>query len=594
MQNDRTVAIHAVKPVLTFKGVEKSFFVKKKEITALKGVDLHVRPGIVTGLIGLDGAGKTTLMRLAACLLTPDKGKIETLGFDSISHSFAIQSKIGYMPQHFGLYEDLTVQENMELFADLKGVSPSERRERYETLLHMAGLKPFTRRLAGRLSGGMKQKLGLICTLLAQPDLLLLDEPTVGVDPVSRRELWQIVHHLVRKQGTSVLLSTAYLDEAERCDEVILMHSGRVLGQDKPGYFTRQVTGRTFFVRAEGMSKRRLQQRLAALAGVIDALIFGNGVRLVTEKDFSIPTDIKNEVADLQFEPVAPRFEDSFMALLKDIEPRKGGVHALTLAEKGLKRDEPAQKIIIVEHLSRKFGDFYAVKDISFSVQKAEVFGLLGANGAGKTTTFRMLCGLLPVTEGRAEVAGTDMHKAPSRARARIGYMAQRFSLYGNLTVMQNLRFFSTAYGLKGKKRRERIEWAMESFGLGPYRDQNSMDLPLGFKQRLALAASLMHDPDILFLDEPTSGVDPFARREFWGHINLLAESGVTVLVTTHFMEEAEFCDRIVIMASGHILTMGTPEEIKAQARSDRISEPTLEDAFIALLEKQEGSVGAG
>ena len=577
-------------PVLVFQGVQKSFTLKDKVIHALKDINLEVKPGIVTGLIGLDGAGKTTLMRLAAGLLLPDKGTIKTLGLDLASDALKVQSKIGYMPQRFGLYEDLTVKENMELFADLQGVPVSERKERYDSLLHMAGLNPFMDRLAGRLSGGMKQKLGLICTLVSRPELLLLDEPTVGVDPVSRRELWQIVYHLVQENNTSVLLSTAYLDEAERCNEVILMHNGQVLGQDKPAYFTNKVQGRTFFVKAEGLNKRRLQQKLASMPGVIDAIIYGTGVRLVVEQNFSPSSILQNSSYNWHIEPIPPRFEDSFMAILKGLqqEEEKLSPAPLILESSHKRSDDREKKVIVVEHLSRKFGDFYAVKDISFFVRKAEVFGLLGANGAGKTTTFRMLCGLLPVSEGHAEVAGTDMRKAPAKARAKIGYMAQRFSLYGNLTVLQNLKFFSTAYGLTGKKRKQRILWALESFGLMPYKDRNSMDLPLGFKQRLALAAALMHEPEILFLDEPTSGVDPFARREFWSHINLLAENGVTVLVTTHFMEEAEFCDRIVIMVNGRILTIGTPEEIKRKAVSDEVPNPTLEDAFIALLEKKD------
>jgi len=578
-------------PVLVFEDVYKSFLLKQKKIHALKGVTFQVKPGIVTGLIGLDGAGKTTLMRLATGLLIPDKGKIETLGVNITSDnndSIIIQSKIGYMPQRFGLYEDLTVQENMDLFADLQGIPVSHRRQRYDSLLHMAGLKPFTSRLAGRLSGGMKQKLGLICTLVSRPEFLLLDEPTVGVDPVSRRELWQIIYHLVDEEKASVLISTSYLDEAERCAEVLLMHKGKIIGQDKPSYFTNQVQGRTFLVKATGMSKRNLQQILHKVPGVIDAIIFGSGVRLVTESDFSLPDAVKNKVGELHIEPIAPRFEDGFMALLKSIEGEKRlGTSSLKLTKKKKDTDHSDKKVIVVKNLSRKFGDFYAVKNISFYVKKAEVFGLLGANGAGKTTTFRMLCGLLPVSEGIAEVAGTDMRTAPSEARSKIGYMAQRFSLYGNLTVMQNLKFFSTAYGLAGKRRKERVKWAIDSFALGPYVDQNSEDLPLGFKQRLALAAALMHEPEILFLDEPTSGVDPFARREFWDHINQLAENGVTILVTTHFMEEAEFCDRIVIMANGQILTIGSPEEIKAQARTKDLPEPTLEDAFIALLEKR-------
>jgi ABC-2 type transport system ATP-binding protein len=573
--------------VLDAEGVTKRFLAGSQTVQALNGVTVRVRRGTVTGLIGPDGAGKTTLMRLFAGLLLPDSGRITVLGIDCVRNPLAVQRSIGYMPQRFGLYEDLTVQENLDLYADLQGLAEVERPGRYTALTKLTGLAPFADRLAGNLSGGMKQKLGLACTLLRPPRLLLLDEPTVGVDPLSRRELWSITYRLVEHEGTTVLLSTAYLDEAERCNDVILLHRGELLGQGAPASFSRLLAGRSFQVTAPGMNRRFLQARSARAPDVIDATIQRTGVRLVmragTRPD---PADLLPDQPEAHVEPVAPRFEDGFITLLRE---KEGNAAPPSMS---LRRTTPMSlggtDVIVVEHVSRRFGDFYAVKGISFTVKEGEVFGLLGANGAGKSTTFRMLCGLLPATGGQLRVAGRDLRRAPAEARARIGYMAQRFSLYADLSVMENLSFFSSTYGLRGGAQRERIAWALDEFELGPYATTASGQLPLGYKQRLALAAALMHHPPILFLDEPTSGVDPLARREFWYRIASLSEEGVTILVTTHFMEEAEYCDRLVIMAEGDILAEGTPDDMRTRAQAGGITDPTMEDAFVHLIEEHE------
>ncbi|MDG4555445.1 MAG: ATP-binding cassette domain-containing protein [Candidatus Competibacter sp.] len=569
----------------------KAFTSGNRVTQALDDIDLTVAPGRIAGLIGPDGAGKTTLMRLAAGLLRADAGELRVLDLDVSREPLAVQSAIGYMPQRFGLYEDLSVQENLDLYADLQGVPVAERGERYAELMRLVGLARFAARLAGRLSGGMKQKLGLACTLVRPPRLLLLDEPTVGVDPVSRRELWAIVQRLVREQGVSVLLSTAYLDEAERCDEVILLHQGRLLGQGTPASFSEPLAGRCHLANAPAIPKRRLQMRLAALPAVADAIIQGERVRVVTHA--AGPPDLSEldaGPAGVEIRPVAPNFEDAFITRLQaeraeaTPNPPLPGAHAMA--------GPGGAAVIRVDRLERRFGAFYAVRDVSFEVRRGEIFGLLGANGAGKSTTFRMLCGLLPASGGRLEVAGHDLRRAAAQARGRIGYMAQRFSLYANLTVAQNLRFFASAYGLVQRRRQERIRWALDGFDLERYADMASGDLPLGYKQRLAMAAALMHEPDILFLDEPTSGVDPLARREFWHRINRLAEQGVTVLVTTHFMDEANYCDRLVIMADGEVLAQGTPAETKARFRDAERPDPTMEDAFIALIEQRAQAAG--
>lgn len=569
-------------PVMEVAALSKSFRLPGRTVQALQDINLQVAAGVVTGLIGPDGAGKTTLMRLAAGLLLPDSGTIRVLGQDVGSESLAVQSQIGYMPQRFGLYEDLSVQENLDLYADLQNVPPANRRERYAELLNMTGLGKFTRRLAGQLSGGMKQKLGLACTLVRSPRLLLLDEPTVGVDPLSRRELWSIVYRLVEQQGMSVLLSTAYLDEAERCAEVILLHQGEVVGHDRPAAFSEPLRGRSFRVRQPDILPRRLQARLAKLPDVFDATVQGQAVRLVMQHA-EPPILDGEELAGAHCEAVSPRFEDGFIDLLRDSR-------SLQQVLRPAPHEVTSGEAISVSGLTRRFGDFVAVRDVSFAVAAGEVFGLLGANGAGKTTTFRMLCGLLPVSGGEVSVAGVDLRRAPATARARIGYMSQKFSLYGNLTVQQNLEFFSKAYGLRGARRRERMAWALHGLDLAGFVAAASADLPLGYKQRLALACALMHEPDILFLDEPTSGVDPLARREFWSHINALADAGVAVLVTTHFMEEAEYCDRLAIMAEGEILALGTPAEVKTRSLGSEASDATIEAAFIALIEGGEAA----
>ena len=571
-------------PVLEARNLALAFTAGGRTIQALDGVSFAIEPGRVTGLIGPDGAGKTTLMRLAAGLLVPNAGSIHVLDLDATLDSLAVQAALGYMPQRFGLYEDLSVQENLDLYADLQGVPRSQRAERYGELMHMTGLAPFTRRLAGRLSGGMKQKLGLACTLVRAPRLLLLDEPTVGVDPVSRRELWVIVDRLVQKEGMSVLLSTAYLDEAERCAAVVLLHEGRVLDQGPPTAMSARMVGRTWAVTRPGQRNRDMQAALDGQPGVVDALVQGEHVRLVIAADSDVAQVLSHAgLPQAQVRPLPPRFEDGFIDLLRRSVPAgSAGRNMDAAVGAGNAGDGP---VIRVDGLRRRFGDFWAVDGVSFQVQRGEIFGLLGANGAGKSTTFRMLCGLLPASAGSLQVAGLDLRHAASTARGRIGYMSQKFSLYGNLSVAQNLVFFSSAYGLGRRAQQERLAWALAEFELTAQTDQLSADLSLGYKQRLAMACALMHRPEILFLDEPTSGVDPLARREFWQRINALARAGVTVLVTTHFMEEAEYCDRLAIMAAGRILATGEPGAIKLLARTAANPEPSMEDAFIHLVE---------
>jgi len=571
-------------PVIVARGLRKQFKTQSKQtVQALDNVSFEVARGALTALVGPDGAGKTTLIRLMAGLMAAEDGDLSVLGIDAKANPQAIQDRIGYMPQRFGLYEDLSVQENLDLYADMHGVSAAERRARYPKLMTMTALGPFTRRLAGKLSGGMKQKLGLACALVRAPDLLLLDEPTVGVDPLSRRELWAIINSLVRDDGVPVLLSTSYLDEAALCGHVVVLHDGKLLSEGPPSKVSAVAEGLTFSVKpTKGEAARDLQARLLDEAGVIDASPEAGLVRLVRRAGVG-----SDALASFDPRPVPARFEDGFMVLLQPAADETQHEPATTA---DMKLDHPpagekGEVVVEVGDLVKRFGDFVAVDRVSFKVERGEIFGLLGPNGAGKTTTFRMLCGLSNATSGVLKIAGVDLRRGAAAARQNIGYVAQKFSLYAQLSVAENLDFFASAYGLHGARRRQRIEWAMAQFELGPVASQLGGQLPGGYKQRLAMAAALLHEPDILFLDEATSGADPLARREFWRRITALSQQGVTVIVTTHFMIEAEFCDRIAILDSGHVLAQGSPAEIRAKGATAKNHQPTMEDAFVAVIE---------
>ncbi len=542
----------------------------------------------ITGLAGPDGAGKTTLLRLILGLLKPDLGTLSVCGRDPIAEASEVRDLVAYMPQRFGLYEDLTVLENLTLYADLRAVAREERRAAFDRLLAFTSLAPFTGRLAGALSGGMKQKLGLACALIRTPQLLLLDEPSAGVDPVSRRELWRMVRMLT-DQGIGVVWSTAYLDEAERCEQVLLMSDGKLIYEGSPSDLTNRMAGRSFHIRNAGEQRRTVLASAAKMPGIIDGTIQGANVRIVLAAGAAPPSaEDFNAVTQAEVVSVAPRFEDAFVSLLGSASP----VVSRLAATPG--RAKPnAGPMVEAKGLTRRYGSFTAADRISFSIGAGEIFGLLGPNGAGKSTTFKMLCGLLRPTSGEARVAGLDVAVQTSAARNRLGYMAQKFSLYGDLSVAQNLEFFAGVYGLVGMRRRRAVERVTEAFGLQRYMETNAGTLPAGFKQRLALSCAVMHEPPVLFLDEPTSGVDPLTRREFWAHINALVQGGVTVMVTTHFLDEAEYCDRIALIYRGRVIASGSPDDLKASARTIALPDPTLEDAFIALVEADDKKLAA-
>ncbi len=546
---------------LRFSDLRKTFTAESGVVKALDGVSGSIEPGRITGLVGPDAAGKTTLIRVLADLLKAESGNVDRP-----------RGHIGYMPQKFGLYEDLTVSENLALYADLHGLNRNEREQTFKRLHQFTGLAPFGDRLAGKLSGGMKQKLGLACTLVVAPAVLLLDEPSVGVDPVSRRELWSMVRSL-QDTGIAVLWSTAYLDEAERCDHVILLHEGHVLFDGAPADLTKKFAGRTWRIPIpadnDAQRKRELQRAGSQLPGVIDAQIQGRALRLVMSPDAPAP-----QLPNLKAEPATPRLEDAYLAML-DTRPRTPPPV------------EPIENptfghMIETRNLTRRFGEFTAVDHISFNVERGEIFGLLGPNGAGKSTTFKMLCGLLPASSGEARVAGVDLRTERDDARGKLGYMAQKFAYLGHLTVAQNMRFAAGVYGLSTSEAKTRIEAAIADYGLEQFANEPCGLLPLGIKQRMALACAVIHRPAVLFLDEPTSGVDPVTRHEFWARINAMAGAGMTIMVTSHFIDEAEYCDRLAIIYRGRVIGMGSPEEIKA--KHDKTGEG-LEAAFISLIE---------
>ncbi|HSX38665.1 MAG TPA: ATP-binding cassette domain-containing protein [Chlamydiales bacterium] len=545
-------------PLVQIRNLTKTFPLHQ---TVLKNLNLTLPQGEMIGIVGPDGAGKTTLLRIIASLLKSTSGEVTVLGFDASTQAEKIKMASGYMPQRFGLYEDLTVLENLELYAALRGLKKEEKLAVFTKLLEFTGLNPFQTRRAGALSGGMKQKLGLACTLITKPKMLILDEPTVGVDPISRRELWKMVLSLVN-ENVSILWSTAYLNEAEKCARIVMLNKGEILYQGPPADLTQKMEGRVFLMK-EVENKREYLSALEKREDVVDVLIQGSDIRIVSaHKDFD------------QGEPTQPRLEDAFVDLLG------GRIKKTPLSEAAPTTACDGKEEVIAKDLVKKFNSFVAVDQINFSMKKGEIFGLLGPNGAGKSTTFKMLCGLLKPTSGSAQIGGLDLSQAAILARSKIGYMAQKFSLYGNLTVSQNLKFFAGIYKADGKNIQEKLEIN----DLIAYKETTSEILPAGIKQKLALAVATIHWPEILFLDEPTSGMDPVSRRQFWSEMNGLARKGKTILVSTHFMDEAENCDRIGLIYQGKMIHLDTPDNIKKLARTEENQNPTLEDAFLQLL----------
>lgn len=558
--------------IISASNLEKTF---TDNTNAIKKINFSIFSGKITGIVGPDGAGKTTLIRMLTGLLAPTFGELKVLNYNMPNTSSDFLQQIGYMPQKFGLYEDLTVYENLKLYSDLQNIENSN--NRIDELLTFTSLKKFQDRLAGKLSGGMKQKLGLACALIKKPKLLLLDEPGVGVDPISRIELWEIVQKLL-EDDIAVVWSTSYLDEVQNCDEVILLNEGNCLYQGTPQNLKKNMKDRVFLISGIFLQKRETLTKILEQDEILDAVLVGSKIRINLKKNTTLPKEFIYKLGeDVKIEAIEPIFEDCFV----DILNIKTKAHS-QLVENMKNIEKSSLKLIEAKSLTKKFGNFVATDNIDFEIGNGEIFGFLGPNGAGKSTTFKMLCGLLTPTFGTAKVLGEDLYKSNSNIKNSIGYMAQKFSLYGNLKIKDNLDFFSGIYGLKNKKREEKIEEMIEIFDFKNYLHLNANSLPLGIKQRLSLACSVMHEPKVLFLDEPTSGVDPITRKEFWTHINGMVKKGVSIMVTTHFMDEAEYCDKIMLIYKGKNIASGTPDELKALVGPNA----SMQDAFITLVKK--------
>ena len=559
---------------------------------ALDGVSAAIQPGMITGLVGPDAAGKTTLLRLIAGLLRPAGGHISVFGHDMATEAALAHPAIGYMPQRFGLYEDLSVAENLDLFADLHAMSPALRAERVTRLLRFTGLGPFTARLAGQLSGGMKQKLGLACALLSRPRLLLLDEPSVGVDPASRRDLWAIVAAMLeegRADGMAVVWATAYLDEAARCGDVLLLHEGRLLAQGPPTEFLAPLEGRVFRLRVP-VGERRAAARLAtAHPAVLDAVVEGDALRIVLRQGVAVPG--APELGGEALEHLPPRFEDGFVAALAPPPPRpsrkgRGERPTPSPSTRGRGLGGGDATAITVTDLVRRFGAFTAVDHVSFAVRSRR--DLRPAGPERRRQVHHLPHAVRPAAPLRRP--GTRRRRRPrcahqpKHARASATWRSASRSTR-NCQCGKTCGSSRASTASAAPRRPRAIDAALTGFDLTATASSVAGELPLGLKQRLALAAALLHGPDILFLDEPTSGVDPLTRRDFWARIGTLADAGVTVMVTSHFMDEAEYCDRLGIVNQGKLAAVDTPAALRERVRTDALPEPTLEDAFIALVQ---------
>jgi ABC-2 type transport system ATP-binding protein len=577
-----------ITPAIEARNLTKRF----GNLTAVDNVSFQVGKGEIFGIVGPDGAGKTTTLRMLASIMDPDDGAAFITGLNTRTAASKVKDHLAYMSQRFGLYPDLTVLENIHFYADLYGVPKKGRKKRVTELLGFSQMQAFTRRHARDLSGGMKQKLQLICALIHTPAVLLLDEPTNGVDPVSRRDFWRILYSIV-KQGVSILVTTAYLDEAERCDRIGLLNRGTLLATGTPHDLKQLMPGKILTIQSP--DARKINKLLQNGLPDLDVNVFGDTVHIVCP---SIE-DTKKQVMELirssamkvdDIKQALPSLEDILINMMEKNTPAdkppvlNGGTTAFKPVDFGLgphienRFDDPidlghpsGQPAVQADDLTRTFGSFTAVDHINFKVPKGEIFGFLGPNGAGKSTTIRMLCGLLSPSSGSGMVAGFDIFTQAEQIKQHIGYMSQKFSLYEDLTVEENIRFYGGIYGLKNAAMKKRKAWAIDMSGLAGHEKSLTRVLSAGWKQRLALACAILHEPPILFLDEPTSGVDPLSRRRFWDLIYSMADQGVTVFVTTHYMEEAEYCDRIALIYRGRMIAMGTPTQLKTQHMHEQI-----------------------
>lgn len=546
-------------PAIRVRGLRKNY----GSIEAVRGIDLDVNSGDIFGLIGPDGAGKTSVFQILGGVMPATGGEAIMLGRSARE----ARSYVGYLTQVFSLYHDLTVGENLRYMGELRRLSDEEIEHRGRRYLEMFGMDRFMDRLAGKLSGGMKQKLSLACALIIEPRILLLDEPTTGVDPVSRREFWDALADL-SGQGITIVIATPYLDEAERCTRVSLMHNGRIHQTGTPGELRDHLGLQRLIVRAADLS--RAEDLLDETEGIDDAQRFGDHLDVMV-KDASAGEKLTREtlrtagIEVKEIKAAPPTLENTFVAMLRHVEDEIRAT-PFPIKREFQKRSAEANALV-ARDLTKTFGDFTAVNKVNLEVKYGEIYGLLGANGAGKTTTIKMLCGLIEPTTGEAELAGETGSLRSSFVRHRVGYMSQRFSLYDDLTIKENLEFFAGVYQVPLAERAEKKRWVLSFSGLQGRGEQMTDSLPGGWKQRVAFGAAVMHEPSVLFLDEPTSGVDPLARRAFWKMINSFADRGMGILVTTHYLEEAEQCNRLGFMVAGELVAQGTPSGLKAEQK---------------------------
>ena len=552
----------APSPAIRVRGLRKKY----GDLDAVRGIDFEVGKGEIFGLIGPDGAGKTTTFQILAGVMEASSGTAEIFGRPARQ----MRSQTGYLTQSFSLYPDLTVMENIRYIGDLRHVPPDEIAHRGHHYLRLFDMDQFSHRLTGQLSGGMKQKLALVCSLVPEPGILVLDEPTTGVDPVSRREFWDTLAHLAA-EGLTILVATPYLDEAERCYRVALMHLGEIQQIGTPDEIRSSIHAKRLELRTAnlGEAERVLSEMRGAQQEIIDVQRFGDRLDLLAPDPDQAASVVVEALAaaGLPVEELRTdrsTLENTFVARLRHLGHE---MHDEPFPARHDHRDLCGNIAIGATNLTKRFGQFVAVKSISVQVRYGEIYGLLGANGAGKTTTIKMLCGLLPPTGGEMLLAGDRGSLRSQQVRKKIGYMSQKFSLYDDLTIQENLEFFAGVYGVPERERREKAKWVLAFSGLEGKQDQVTRSLPGGWKQRVAFGAAIMHEPSVLFLDEPTSGVDPLARRAFWKMINRLADAGTAVLVTTHYLEEAEQCNRLGLMVAGALVLEGNPGAIKSQQR---------------------------
>lgn len=533
---------------------------------AADGLALEVMRGEIYGLVGADGAGKSSLMKAVAGVLAFDGGAVDVFGtrIDSARAAERVKQRIGFLPQGLGLnlYPDLSIEENVDFFGRLRLVPADQLAERKRVLLGMTRLDAFRHRPMRQLSGGMKQKLGLVCTLIHEPDLVILDEPTTGVDPVSRRDFWSILGGLLEEKGITALVSTAYLDEADRFHRVSLFHEGKVMGQGTPAELVATVPGTLALLRAEPQAEAvsRLKARFPQTEAMGDWLrVFAEGLNADAARR-AVNTCL-GTIRLSDWFAREPELEDVFVAMLR----QRGAKLDSSLPDTGVAPRTGNALAIEARELTRVFGDFRAADAVSFQVPQGEIFGLLGANGAGKTTVIKMLTGILKPSSGSGVVAGADMRTAGWAIKERIGYMSQAFSLYHDLSVVENIRLYAGIYGLDDRAARVRSDWVIGMAGLAGFENDAAGRLPMGLRQRLALGCALVHQPQVLFLDEPTSGVDPIGRRVFWDILfHLSRREGVAILVTTHYMSEAEHCDHLALMFAGRVVADASPAAMKA------------------------------